>query len=140
MCPARMQGMAQLTKLIFQRAQPKRLGSQVITGPMLATLASEYVRAINEGAVPTISTAWQVWLIPASLLPYSGAPSQVPYCIVLSKNAFSKHTSELYQICTRAAQGCESWGHQQPLHSFQSCSSAIIGTHVRCCQNMQTRR
>ena len=52
--------MAHLTKLIFERAQPKRLGAQVITGPMLATLASEYVRAINEGAVPTISTAWQV--------------------------------------------------------------------------------
>ena len=52
--------MEQLTQLIFERAQPKRLGAQVITGPMLATLASEYVRAINEGAVPTISTAWQV--------------------------------------------------------------------------------
>ena len=52
--------MEQLTRLIFERAQPKRLGTQVITGPMLATLASEYVRAINEGAVPTISTAWQV--------------------------------------------------------------------------------
>ena len=66
MCSVCLQGMAQLTKLIFQRAQPKRLGSQVITGPMLATLASEYVRAINEGAVPTISTAWQVRLIMAS--------------------------------------------------------------------------
>ena len=58
--PVCVQGMAKLTRLIFERAQPKRLGSQVITGPMLATLASEYVRAINEGAVPTISTAWQV--------------------------------------------------------------------------------
>ena len=57
-----VKGMATLTKLIFERAQPKRLGAQVITGPMLATLASEYVRAINEGAVPTISTAWQVWM------------------------------------------------------------------------------
>ena len=59
--------MAQLTKLIFERAQPKRLGAQVITGPMLATLASEYVRAINEGAVPTISTAWQVRVGPPSV-------------------------------------------------------------------------
>lgn len=55
-----VQGMEQLTRIIFERAQPKRLGPQVITGPMLATLASEYVKAINEGAVPTISTAWQV--------------------------------------------------------------------------------
>ena len=64
-----MQGMAKLTQLIFQRAQPKRLGAQVITGPMLATLASEYVRAINEGAVPTISTAWQVRVHLAGCLP-----------------------------------------------------------------------
>lgn len=64
-----MQGMAQLTKIIFQRAQPKRLGPQVITGPMLATLASEYVQAINEGAVPTISTAWQVSPAMTSILP-----------------------------------------------------------------------
>lgn len=64
--PSIMQGMATLTKLIFERAQPKRLGAQVITGPMLATLASEYVRAINQGAVPTISTAWQVHDPPAS--------------------------------------------------------------------------
>ena len=61
--------MQQLTKLIFERAQPKRLGSQIITGPMLATLASEYVRAINEGAVPTISTAWQVSIL-LRLLPF----------------------------------------------------------------------
>ena len=65
-----LQGMQHLTKLIFERAQPKRLGSQIITGPMLATLASEYVRAINEGAVPTISTAWQVSTL-LRLLPFA---------------------------------------------------------------------
>lgn len=55
-----VQGLARLTQLIFARAQPKRLGSQIISGPMLAGLASAYVEAINKGAVPTISTAWQV--------------------------------------------------------------------------------
>jgi len=29
---------------------------------MLAALAEAYVAAINRGAVPTIATAWQVWL------------------------------------------------------------------------------
>jgi hypothetical protein len=38
---------------------PKRLGNQVLTGPMLAGLAEAYVAAINAGAVPTIATAWQ---------------------------------------------------------------------------------
>ena len=54
------QGLDRLTKLIFARAQPKRLGTQIISGSMLAALAEAYVHAINEGAVPTIATAWQV--------------------------------------------------------------------------------
>ena len=58
---AAAQGLAQLTAMIFARAQPKRLGAQTISGAMLAGLASAYVDAINRGAVPTISTAWQVW-------------------------------------------------------------------------------
>lgn len=41
------------------QAQPKRLGTQVLSGPMLAGLAEAYVDAINHGAVPTIATAWQ---------------------------------------------------------------------------------
>lgn len=30
-----------------------------LAGPMLLCLADAYVRAINEGVLPTISTAWQ---------------------------------------------------------------------------------
>lgn len=55
-----MQGLDKLTRLIFARAQPKRLGTQIISGNMLASLATAYVDAINHGAVPTIATAWQV--------------------------------------------------------------------------------
>ena len=55
-----LQGIQRLTKLIFQRAQPKRLGNQIVSGSMLAALALAYVDAINLGAVPTIATAWQV--------------------------------------------------------------------------------
>ena len=60
-CACAAQGLASLTALIFAKAQPKRLGAQVISGPMLAGLASAYVDAINKGAVPTISTAWQAY-------------------------------------------------------------------------------
>jgi hypothetical protein len=49
-----------LARLVLGRAAPKRVGTQIVTGPMLAGLAEAYVKAINEGAVPTISTAWQV--------------------------------------------------------------------------------
>lgn len=57
--PEFKQGLANLTKLTFQKAMPKRLGSQVLTGASLAALAEAYVGAINAGAVPTIATAWQ---------------------------------------------------------------------------------
>ncbi len=57
--PEFKQGLANLTKLTFQKAMPKRLGNQVLTGPSLAALAEAYVGAINAGAVPTIATAWQ---------------------------------------------------------------------------------
>ena len=53
--------------MIFARALPKRLGNHNITGPMLAVLATQYVDAINKGAVPTIATAWQVRLCSALL-------------------------------------------------------------------------
>ena len=55
----RRDGLHRLTQLIFSKAQPKRLGTQVLTGPMLAGLVGAYVGAINAGAVPTIATAWQ---------------------------------------------------------------------------------
>ncbi|KAK9868501.1 hypothetical protein WJX84_006010 [Apatococcus fuscideae] len=57
--PQFQKGMEHLTDLIFTKAQPKELGNQIITGPMLAALTKAYVDAINHGAVPTISTAWQ---------------------------------------------------------------------------------
>jgi hypothetical protein len=58
--PEFRQQLAALTRAIFQRGQPKRMGSMTLTGPMLAGLTQAYVHAINNGAVPCISTAWQV--------------------------------------------------------------------------------
>lgn len=42
-------GLHRLTQLIFSKAQPKRLGSQILSGPMLAGLTEAYVNAINNG-------------------------------------------------------------------------------------------
>ena len=57
-----LQGLSELIKVIFHKAQPKRMNNSIITGPMLAALTEAYVDAINKGAVPTIATAWQVLL------------------------------------------------------------------------------
>lgn len=55
-----LQGVSKLTRLLLARAQPKRIGFVPVSGAMLAGLAEAYSAAINEGAVPTIATAWQV--------------------------------------------------------------------------------
>lgn len=47
----RRDGLHRLTQLIFSKAQPKRLGSQILSGPMLAGLTEAYVNAINNGCV-----------------------------------------------------------------------------------------
>jgi len=52
-------GVTELLRRIFANAAPKTVGGACMTGPMLAGLAEMYVTAINNGAVPTIATAWQ---------------------------------------------------------------------------------
>lgn len=52
-------GLSKLTQMCFAKAQPKQVGNNFITGPMLAGLVVAYVDAINSGAVPNIATAWQ---------------------------------------------------------------------------------
>ena len=44
---------------ILKKVKPKCLDGKLISGPMLAELAESYTNAMNEGSVPTISTAWQ---------------------------------------------------------------------------------
>eukprot|EP00878_Enallax_costatus_P025838 GHUV01027675.1.p1 GENE.GHUV01027675.1~~GHUV01027675.1.p1 ORF type:complete len:197 (+),score=54.87 GHUV01027675.1:1585-2175(+) len=58
--PEFQEGVQKLTRLLLSRGQPKRIGIVPVTGVMLAGLAEAYVLAINQGAVPTIATAWQV--------------------------------------------------------------------------------
>lgn len=57
--PEFQEGVSKLTRLLLARAQPKRVGFVPVSGVMLAGLAEAYSAAINEGAVPTIATAWQ---------------------------------------------------------------------------------
>lgn len=76
---AQLQGLSELTKVIFHKAQPKRMNNSIITGPMLAALTEAYVDAINKGAVPTIATAWQVQLHSNSHLHLVHSASQGMY-------------------------------------------------------------
>eukprot|EP00959_Pyramimonas_sp_CCMP1952_P401516 8413219-Pyramimonas_sp.AAC.1 len=57
--PQFREGLAGLLHRILVQASPKAVGNTEMNGPMLAGLASMYVKAINEGAVPTIASAWQ---------------------------------------------------------------------------------
>ena len=47
-----------LRKKIVNKVKPKMLNGKCLSGLMLANLLQSYVTAINEGAVPSIETAW----------------------------------------------------------------------------------
>lgn len=48
----------QLRQKIFKKVKPKVLNNKQVTGVMFLELACAYTRAINEGSVPNIQTAW----------------------------------------------------------------------------------
>ncbi|KAL7243690.1 hypothetical protein ACSBR1_015995 [Camellia fascicularis] len=52
-------GLDALTKFVFERTRPKQLGATVMTGPILARITQSFLDAINNGAVPTITSSWQ---------------------------------------------------------------------------------
>lgn len=49
-----------LAKFVFERTKPKQVGGTVMTGPILAGITKSFLDALNSGAVPTISSSWQV--------------------------------------------------------------------------------
>ena len=48
-----------LKKKIFSQLKPKILHGRALTGPMLATVLTSYVSAINDGGVPNVANAWE---------------------------------------------------------------------------------
>ncbi|XVF87421.1 hypothetical protein PTKIN_Ptkin18bG0118700 [Pterospermum kingtungense] len=52
-------GLDALTKFVFERTRPKQIGGTVMTGPILVGITEAYLDALNNGAVPTISSSWQ---------------------------------------------------------------------------------
>lgn len=53
-------GLDAVTKFVFERTRPKQVGATVMTGPVLAGITQSFLDALNNGAVPTISSSWQV--------------------------------------------------------------------------------
>ena len=53
-------GLDSFTKFVFERTRPKQIGATVMTGPVLARITQSFLDAINNGAVPTITSSWQV--------------------------------------------------------------------------------
>lgn len=53
-------GLDALTRFVFERTRPKQVGATMMTGPVLVGILQSYLDALNNGAVPTISSSWQV--------------------------------------------------------------------------------
>ncbi|CAN6237960.1 unnamed protein product [Urochloa humidicola] len=52
-------GLDELTRFIFERTRPKQVAGTIMTGPVLAGVTQSFLDALNNGAVPTISSSWQ---------------------------------------------------------------------------------
>ncbi|KAK9064351.1 hypothetical protein SSX86_015733 [Deinandra increscens subsp. villosa] len=52
-------GLDALTRFVFERTRPKQVGATVMTGPIFAGITQSFLDALNNGAVPTISSSWQ---------------------------------------------------------------------------------
>ncbi|KAF6157569.1 hypothetical protein GIB67_004939 [Kingdonia uniflora] len=52
-------GLDALTKFVLERTRPKQVGATTMTGPILAGITQSFLDALNNGAVPTISSSWQ---------------------------------------------------------------------------------
>ncbi|CAN4084115.1 unnamed protein product [Withania somnifera] len=57
--PEFKEGIDALTRFIFERTKPKQFGATVMTGPIFARITQSFVDALNNGAVPTITSSWQ---------------------------------------------------------------------------------
>lgn len=53
-------GLDALTRFVLERTRPKQVGATVMTGPILASITQSFLDALNKGAVPTITSSWQV--------------------------------------------------------------------------------
>jgi hypothetical protein len=52
-------GLDAFTKFVFERTRPKQVGGTVMTGPIFARITQSFLDALNNGAVPTITSSWQ---------------------------------------------------------------------------------
>jgi len=53
-------GLDALTRFVFERTRPKQMGATIMNGPMLVGITQSFLDALNHGAVPTITSSWQV--------------------------------------------------------------------------------
>lgn len=53
-------GLDALTRFVFERTRPKQVGATIMTGPLFARITQSFLDALNNGAVPTITSSWQV--------------------------------------------------------------------------------
>ncbi|XP_024987627.1 guanylate-binding protein 3-like [Cynara cardunculus var. scolymus] len=59
MRPEFKSGLDALTRFVFERTRPKQVGATVMTGPIFARITQSFLDALNNGAVPTITSSWQ---------------------------------------------------------------------------------
>ncbi|RZC65295.1 hypothetical protein C5167_008987 [Papaver somniferum] len=108
--PEFISGLESLTNFIFERTRPKQIGSATMTGPILAGITQSFLQALNNGAVPTIASSWQLDIL--ALIDASDAciiavsdtsyPSETPSSRTHVIVTNDLHPPSLLQECRRA--------------------------------------
>jgi len=53
------EGVTSLKRLLYERPKPKQIDGRPLNGSSFVALCEQYIKAIEGGSVPTISTAWE---------------------------------------------------------------------------------
>lgn len=84
-------GLDALTKFVLERTRTKQVGATVMTGPILVGITQSFLDAMNSGAIPTISSSWQVrinliiYAVPFYLFDLCPYPFNI-HCLVYKKH------------------------------------------------------
>ncbi|KAJ0869746.1 putative guanylate-binding protein/Atlastin [Helianthus annuus] len=98
-------GLDALTRFVFERTRPKQVGATVMTGPIFAGITQSFLDALNNDAVPTITSSWQSVeetkckraVEYATEVYKSSFDSSKPVLSPLKKRQYEKHMKKLFR-------------------------------------------
>ncbi|KAJ6832710.1 guanylate-binding protein 3 [Iris pallida] len=147
-------GLDALAKFVFDRTRPKQVGATVMTGPILAGITQSFLDAINNGAVPTISSSWQSVEEAECRRAYDAATEAYTLSFDRSKPAEEVFLTEAHEVAVQKAfavfnsgavgAGSARQNYEKLLHRFSRKAfedykrNAFLEADLRCSNTIQS--